>query len=106
MNTGGPAADGGSAVAREGHDTRKTNNNPHFDDCLIAPPKNRESPRLIGLAGTKSCLCRQMVTWSNGYSRSNWQREGNAVVLKAGPHPTTNRDARTPSIGRASTCDR
>jgi hypothetical protein len=39
MKTGGPAAaDWGSAVARAGDHRRKTNNNPHFDDCLMAPP--------------------------------------------------------------------
>jgi hypothetical protein len=39
MKTGGPAAvDWGSAVARAGDHRRKTNSNPHFDDCLIAPP--------------------------------------------------------------------
>ena len=39
MKTGGPAAvDWGSAVARAGDHRRKTNNNPHFVDCLMAPP--------------------------------------------------------------------
>jgi hypothetical protein len=87
MNTGGPAADGGSAVAREGHDTRKTNNNPHFDDCLIAPPKNRESPRLIGLAGTKSCLCGQMVRWSNGSFEIELATRGQRGSAKSGTSP-------------------
>jgi hypothetical protein len=39
MKTGGPdEADWGAAVARSGDHRRKKSNNPHFDDCLIAPP--------------------------------------------------------------------
>ena len=56
MKTGGPdAGDCASAVAPAGNHRRKTSNNPHFDDCLIAPPYRSKKTTLSVLRHTRSC---------------------------------------------------
>jgi len=56
MKTGGPdTRDWASAVAPTGNHRRKTSNNPHFDDCLIAPPYRSKKTTLSVLRHTRSC---------------------------------------------------
>ena len=56
MKTGGPDARAwASAVAPTGNHRRKTSNNPHFDDCLIAPPYRSKKTTLSVLRHTRSC---------------------------------------------------
>ena len=46
---------GASAVAPTGNHRRKTSNNPHFDDCLIAPPYRSKKTTLSAFRHTRSC---------------------------------------------------
>jgi hypothetical protein len=55
MKTGGPGAGAwASAVAGARNHRRKTSNNPHFDDCLIAPPYRSKKTTLSPIRHTRS----------------------------------------------------